>query len=281
MKFRHNYLNVKNTKIPIFIISLKEDTKRRRKLMNLFSTKIVRNYFPAIDTRHFKRAKLDSYCNMDKVKKFYNRKLYPGEVGIALSHKKIYEHIVKNKIAKALVCEDDIFVKNSNWKNDINNILVEIKNFNDNKAILCNLGISSDVLRKRKILIFKWQPTILKKLWLLNLKRNNFKLAHSYLINFQAAKNILIANKKINCVADDWRVFHKQKCFDYFLISKKLFYQNKQFKSRIQNINKIKKINFYNKHFYCNILKIKYIKTIVSFFYQWFALVFIFTRNKN
>ena len=240
-KFRENYLLFNGIKIPIFIISLREDKIRRKKLLKLFSNKIVKNYFNAVDTRNFKRAKLDSYCNLKSIRKIYNRKLYPGEVGIALTHKKIYRYMVKKKILNALIFEDDIFVKDTKWKSELGKILKEIKNLDTNKAILCNLGISDLVLRKRKIFILKFLPKILKKLWLLDLKKNNLKLAHSYLINLAAAKNILSANKKINCVADDWRFFNQQKCFKYFLISKKLFFQNKKFISRIQSRNEKKR----------------------------------------
>ena len=151
-KIRENYLVLNGTKLPIFIISLKEDKVRRKKLLKLFSNKIVKNYFSAVDTRNFKRARLDSICNLKSIRKNYNRKLYPGEVGIALSHKKIYRHIVKNKISNALIFEDDIFVKDTKWKIELGKILKEIKNLDENYAILCNLGISDILLRKRKYL---------------------------------------------------------------------------------------------------------------------------------
>lgn len=271
-KIRENYLVLNGTKLPIFIISLKEDKVRRKKLLKLFSNKIVKNYFSAVDTRNFKRARLDSFCNLKSIRKNYNRKLYPGEVGIALSHKKIYRHIVKNKISNALIFEDDIFVKDKKWKIELGKILKEIKNLDENYPILCNLGISDILLRKRKIFILKFLPKILKKLWLLDLKKNNLKLAHSYLINLAAAKNILSANKKINCVADDWRFFNQQKCFKYFLISKKLFFQNKKFTSRIQSRNEKKNISTKHNPIFFQLLNKSYLKLIIIFFYQWFYL---------
>ena len=278
-KLEQNYLVINDTKLPIFIISLKQDKSRRKKLLKLFSKKIVKNYFNAVDTRNFKRAKLDSYCNLESIKKIYKRKLYPGEVGIALSHKKIYRHIVKYKIPNALIFEDDIFVKDIKWKRELGKILKEIKNLDKNKSILCNLGISDMVLRKRKIFIFKFLPKILNKLWLLDLKKNNLKLAHSYLINQTAAKNILSKNKKINCVADDWRFFNQQKCFEYFLISKKLFFQNKKFISRIQNNNEKKKIAKNSQFILFQLINESYLKPIIHFSYQWLNPKIILKKN--
>ncbi|OUU28721.1 MAG: hypothetical protein CBB97_04035 [Candidatus Endolissoclinum sp. TMED37] len=270
---------INDTKLPIFIISLKQDKSRRKKLLKLFSKKIVKNYFNAVDTRNLKRAKLDSYCNLESIKKIYKRKLYPGEVGIALTHKKIYRHIVKYKIPNALIFEDDIFVKDIKWKRELGKILKEIKNLDKNESILCNLGISDMVLRKRKIFIFKFLPKILNKLWLLDLKKNNLKLAHSYLINQTAAKNILSKNKKINCVADDWRFFNQQKCFEYFLISKKLFFQNKKFTSRIQNYNEKKKIAKNSQFILFQLINESYLKPIIHFSYQWLNLKIILKKN--
>ena len=92
-------------------------------------------------------------------------------------------------------------------------------------------------------------------------------------------KNILSKNKKINCVADDWRFFNQQKCFEYFLISKKLFFQNKKFTSRIQNNNEKKKIAKNSQFILFQLINESYLKPIIHFSYQWLKPKIILKKN--
>ena len=279
INFEKNILKIKEIKIPIFIISLRNDKDRRKKLLKFLPSKIVNNYFKAVDMRFANRKKLDKFCNNRRIKKIYKRKLFPGEVGIALSHQKIYKYIVKKKIPFALVFEDDVKIEERNWKFKLYEILKELSNLNFEKKIVCNLGLDNNKIKKKKILILEWFPKFLKKIHILNLNNSKQKLAHSYFISFSAAKNILKSNIKINCVADDWGIFNKQKCFDYYVISQKLFDQNKLFKSQIQlykkDISNEKLLN--NKNIYFVIKNI--LKLVLGFIYQWLCFKIIFKNE--
>ena len=98
-KNKHNRFIINKHEIPIFIISLKNDLNRRKKLLKFLPSNIVDNYFHAVDMRKKSQFILDSYCNKKKLYKNYKRKLKPGEVGAAISHRQVYEQIVKKKIS--------------------------------------------------------------------------------------------------------------------------------------------------------------------------------------
>ena len=277
--FKRKNLILDGFNIPIFIISLKEDSKRRKGLLKFLPSKVVKNYFEAIDMRYKSRRILDSYCNNKKLFKKYKRKLKPGEVGIFLTQKKIYKYLIKKNIPLALIFEDDVVVKYQNWQIELKLILKEIKSLGINKAILCNLGVSNYNFRRKKILINKYFLKFLKKLCILDLKKTNQKMAHSYLITLQAAKNIVNANKEISCVNDDWKAFNDQKCFDYFLVSKKIFNQNKLFKSHLDNDKNLNQSKSYKiNKFY--LLIFNFVKLVICFFYKWFNFEII-SENKN
>jgi len=277
--FKHKNLILDGFNIPIFIISLKEDTKRRKGLLKFLPSKIVKNYFEAVDMRYKSRRILDSYCNNKELFKKYKRKLKPGEVGISLSQMQVYKYLIKKNISLALIFEDDVVVKYKNWKIELKLILEEIKYLGINKAILCNLGVSNYNFRRKKILINRYFPKFLKKLCILDLKKSNQKMAHSFLITLQAAKNIVNTNKKISCVNDDWKVFNNQKCFDYFLVSKKIFKQNKLFKSHLDNYKDLNQSKFYKiNKFYLIIFN--FVKSVICVFYKWFNFEVI-SENKN
>lgn len=52
----------------------------------------------------------------------YNHKLTNSEFGCALSHIKLYEHIVQNNIPLCIICEDDMIPYDNNFKEVINSL---------------------------------------------------------------------------------------------------------------------------------------------------------------
>lgn len=52
----------------------------------------------------------------------YNHKLTNSEFGCALSHIKLYEHIVQNNIPLCIICEDDMIPYDDNFKKVVNSL---------------------------------------------------------------------------------------------------------------------------------------------------------------
>jgi hypothetical protein len=75
----------------------------------------------------------------------------------------------------------------------------------------------------------------------------NIWLGHAYLITYNAAVGVLKNQKKIACMCDDWSYLNKAGCFDFFLISRSLFYQDQTFVSNLRE-KMISKIPNYKLH---------------------------------
>ena len=99
-----------------FIIHLKKHTERKEYIQNALKSTNIQNYvfFNAVDGEvDLNKYKFNVIENWhDNLK---NRKMTVNEIGCALSHYKIWETIVTEKIGKALILEDDVvFLENFN-----------------------------------------------------------------------------------------------------------------------------------------------------------------------
>lgn len=95
---------------------MKKHTERKEYIQNALKSTNIQNYvfFNAVDGEvDLNKYKFNVIENWhDKVK---NRKMTVNEIGCALSHYKIWETIVTEKIGKALILEDDVvFLENFN-----------------------------------------------------------------------------------------------------------------------------------------------------------------------
>lgn len=92
---------------PIFIINLESSADRRAVMAQALDTlKLPHEFFTAVDGRGFDPDNLPAY-NGRKRRLFYGRDLTPGEIGCILSHRAIYEKMVREDIPRAVVLEDD------------------------------------------------------------------------------------------------------------------------------------------------------------------------------
>ncbi|MGB3298915.1 MAG: glycosyltransferase family 25 protein [Phormidesmis sp.] len=104
----------------VFVISLQDSTDRRQYVSSLLQHHGVDfEFFNATDGRAPNRVDKDSWVpGVSKSNRFMpsQRDLRSAEVGCALSHVRIYEKIIQDKIESALILEDDIdLVESSVW----------------------------------------------------------------------------------------------------------------------------------------------------------------------
>ena len=182
----------KRKQIPILIISLK-GSKRIKFLKNrLNKLKLKFKIIEGINGRKLnKEKKLDKYFKKKIIRKKTGRDMSASEIGAAASHLKAYKYIVKKKIQRAVIFEDDAFpsLKFSNW----------IKNttFNEPNSILSFFAYPSGHLNKNNI-----------KKYLLNKIKVHIAKTHiysnsCYMLNNQTAKKILkITEGKVIGYAD-------------------------------------------------------------------------------
>ena len=93
--------------IPTFVISLKEETERRKAIAaHLKERSFECTFFDAIDGRKMDVHTHPAY-NSKKRRASHGLDLLPGELGCLLSHQAIYQKIIDDNLDYAFVLEDD------------------------------------------------------------------------------------------------------------------------------------------------------------------------------
>jgi glycosyl transferase family 25 len=96
--------------LPVWVLNLKVDKRRLR-----FMTKQLRalnlafTVVEALDGRHLSPEDQRLYSK-ERAVKFSKRELTPGEIGCALSHARMWERMVREKLKEVLILEDDILI---------------------------------------------------------------------------------------------------------------------------------------------------------------------------
>lgn len=118
---------------PIFVISLKNSPRRAVISRHLASLGLEFEFFDAIYGKALPESEL-AKIDYDFYPRNYNAKkpLTLGEIGCAMSHIKLYEHIIANNIQEAIIFEDDVFL-NLYFKSILNTAL---KKVSKNKEII-------------------------------------------------------------------------------------------------------------------------------------------------
>ena len=97
--------------IPVFIISLSEATDRRAYIeKTLKETGLNFQFVDAVDGRQFDVFNHPIY-DAPKRRRILGRDLTGGDLGIILSNKKIFEHMIEKNIPRALILEDDVVLR--------------------------------------------------------------------------------------------------------------------------------------------------------------------------
>lgn len=183
-----------NTKMIIFVVNLKTCVDRKKEMENqLKKLGLPYMFVEAVYGKALSQEEKDSLCDYKKIYRRYHRILTDGEIGCALSHKKIYQFMIDNNIEKAIVLEDDVLLKD-NFTECYN----ELKNFtNNNFLIKLNADEENDKY-KSPLGIIRLNKFILRK------NVFNFWSTASYYIDLQTAKTIMKNHPKIDSVSDDY-----------------------------------------------------------------------------
>lgn len=96
----------------IFVISLQDSKDRQKNIIdqcNRIGIELM--FIDAIYGKDLSKSEISQYCNQKKAKHLFGRELLLGEIGCALSHKKIYQKMVDENIPYAVILEDDAVIK--------------------------------------------------------------------------------------------------------------------------------------------------------------------------
>ncbi|MEZ5815292.1 MAG: glycosyltransferase family 25 protein [Alphaproteobacteria bacterium] len=171
--------------IPAFVISLKEETARREAISaHLKERGFEFEFFDAVDGRQMDVLKHPDY-DATKRRAAHGRDLKPGELGCLLSHRNIYEEIVKRNLDIALILEDD-----ARLHEDTKAVLEALLKKNITFDLIRLLG-SPKVAKGKHRKIAK----LFKDFWLVRL-RTTPGGAHATLVTRRGAKKLVKTTQK-------------------------------------------------------------------------------------
>jgi len=109
-----------------YIVSLKGSTDRQKNIKtqcDKFGIKPI--FIDAVNGKSLSETEIGQHCNQEKAKQLFGRELLLGEIGCALSHKKIYQEIIDKNLPYAVILEDDALI-GSEFK-EIVSLIIEKK----------------------------------------------------------------------------------------------------------------------------------------------------------
>lgn len=97
-----------NLMVHVFVVSMLRSTERRQHVINLLGSLGIKfSFFDAVDGFELSEDDRLKLAGNDDIKSYCGHELSPGEIGCALSHIKLYEHIIKRRLERSVILEDD------------------------------------------------------------------------------------------------------------------------------------------------------------------------------
>lgn len=195
--------------IKVYILSLKNDTKRR----SYISHEMKKNnldyvFIDAPDGR------------LEKIEKNENSMLSNVEAACALGHIKIYNKFLETNDDIALVLEDDITIN----EKTINSLQTIINDINKKKPDLYIIGGQEGINFTNFFVGKKTKSYASLDLYKSFNSEDYVTRACSYILNRDVAKNLIKINKQLIYVADDWKSFKRLGAFqDLYLTKPSIF----------------------------------------------------------
>ena len=172
----------------VYVVSLKDSVDRQKSIITQCEKLDINPIFiEAVNGKSLSESEISQYCNQEKAKQLYGRELLLGEIGCALSHKKIYQKIVDENIPYAVILEDDAIVES-----DIKRVvsLVIEKNISCDVVLLGhNRGFKNKEVIDSVDSLW-WQHSLNKKYRLGRLVKGGLG-TYGYMISQKGARRIL------------------------------------------------------------------------------------------
>ncbi|MBR1375743.1 MAG: glycosyltransferase family 25 protein [Cardiobacteriaceae bacterium] len=182
-------------KYPIFVISLAKDEERRNQLKKQFSSYDEFNIIDAIEGNKLNIQEYFKYLSASLEK--YNVLISPNELGCTLSHIKAYEEFLRTDVEYCLILEDDII--------------------GSDEIIEKAFSLTDKIPENAMILLGGGYP----KAWGKKIADNFYQIsrysleriynAHAYILDRQAAENLLTIQKDAATLTDIWCLLLPQK----------------------------------------------------------------------
>lgn len=201
---------MQNLDFPIYLVSLKQDERRRKKLEAFFPKYF--SFFCQIEAVDGRLLSAGEYFK--KIQTFYgkyNRLMSPAELGCTLSHIKVLECFLDSGEEKALVLEDDVIGSDE----DLEKVQKLASRLPEVSLFICGGqdGLSNKYLLG--VFLDKFQVNEVSKFSYSHIFRTS-----CYVVTRKSATEILNYHyKKMYTLADKWDVFFENSDI-------KIFYEN-------------------------------------------------------
>ncbi|MGB0919685.1 MAG: glycosyltransferase family 25 protein [Alphaproteobacteria bacterium] len=130
-----------------FVISLPEATERQAYIReHLGALGLPFEFFEAVDGRGFDVPNHPAY-DATRRRRWFGRDLKPGELGCFLSHRGIYEKMVRDDIPMAFIVEDDVILQDTTFA-----LLADLQRVKTSFDIVRFLGTPKHHTARQKIL---------------------------------------------------------------------------------------------------------------------------------
>lgn len=223
----------------VFVINLEKDIQRRENIRTqLESLNMEFDFQNAVYGKNLNAEEMAASYNDNKAKRHQCRSLVSAEIGCALSHVRVYENIIKEKIPCACILEDDVILPD-NFISVLNKLEIKLNNLIPQVILL--------------------SPAIYKENAAIQIDENyqlkQYKSGYytsSYIVNQAAAKTLFKELFPVNDVADCWKRLVKHKLVDIKVVIPTLVNQDQDtFGSsttddiqKTYSYNKIQKLKF-------------------------------------
>lgn len=96
--------------VPVFVINLARDAERRAHMAAILDAiGVAAEFVPAVDGNALTEADRAVY-DRPRCLRFYGVDMLPSEIGCYLSHYRLYERIIRERLDVALILEDDVYI---------------------------------------------------------------------------------------------------------------------------------------------------------------------------
>lgn len=188
----------------IFMINLPSATDRRLFMEKQFKKyKIDYEYVEAVNGKAIPQEELVKLADLEHIKQV-SKYVTVGAVGLCLTHKKVYEMVVKRNLPYALIIEDDIVI-NKDFERFLEKmepliqpgeiILLYYKKFNSKKVGKFSKHDAVKIDDKHQLLY--------------PLDEMQFDMSCAFIVTKEAAQGIIDVNTPVKVVADSWYYFHR------------------------------------------------------------------------
>lgn len=183
----------------IFVISLQNSTDRRNSITTQCERLGVKPVFiDAIYGKDLSSSDIEKYCDQEKAKQLFGRELLLGEIGCALSHKKVYQKIVDEDIPYAIVLEDDAIIENEFIE------AIKLTLASDVNWELVLLGHHKDASRGMSSPLSIWEKAYLNSVYTLNRLADFGFGTYGYIISNRGANKLLLKIRSISRPIDHY-----------------------------------------------------------------------------